>query len=309
MKPTHPLVSIICNTYNHEVFIEKALDGFLSQDTSFPFEIIIHDDASTDSTPGIIKRYQESYPNQIQTILQNENQWSKTNGAAIATNLCLKIARGQYIAFCEGDDCWHDAKKLQHQVEILEQFPEVSLCTGGFTKIFEDQSREVTIPQIKENQHFYGYFFDLYDTRHTWLTQPLTWTFRKNDFNPKDFNDFTEIRDIHRIHYFLRKGKGFFVTRSLGVYHIHQQGVHSGLSLKNKFLVDITHRKDIFRVWGDNVARFKVFEALMNLSNYYYDRIHILKGSIKIVEALSWCRDVESLIFIFKRVVRTRFYS
>lgn len=309
MTASVPWVSIICNTYNHEVFIEKTLEGFLSQDTIYPFEIIIHDDASTDSTPEIIKRYQELYPDRIQTILQKENQWSKTNGSSIATNWCLKKAKGQYIAFCEGDDYWHDSKKLQHQIEILEQFSEVSLCTGGFTKVFEDQSSEIHIPKIKGNQHTYGYFFDLNDTRYTWLTQPLTWVFRKNDFVPEDFMNFNSIRDIHRIHYLLRKGKGFFVTRSLGVYHIHQNGVHSGLTLEKRFLVDIALRKDIFRVWNDEIARYKIIEAIMNLSNFYFDRIQILKGSFKIVEALYWCRDIESLTFIFKRVIRTRLFS
>ena len=72
-----PLVSIDCLTYNQEKYIEETLRGFLIQETNFPFEILIHDDASTDNTPNIIKKYEKEYPDLIKPIYQNENQYSK----------------------------------------------------------------------------------------------------------------------------------------------------------------------------------------------------------------------------------------
>mgnify|MGYP001097425295 CR=1 FL=1 len=72
-----PLVSICCITYNHEKFIEDAIEGFLMQKTDFPIEIIIHDDASTDGTREIIDRYKEQHPGLIRTIYQKENQYSQ----------------------------------------------------------------------------------------------------------------------------------------------------------------------------------------------------------------------------------------
>lgn len=117
---TEPLLSIRCLTYNHAPFIESALKGFLIQRTDFPFEVIVHDDASTDGTQDIIRRYQASYPNLIRSILQTENQYSQGRKAWHAMD---PVTRGKYIAVCEGDDYWTDPDKLQIQVDFLEQNP------------------------------------------------------------------------------------------------------------------------------------------------------------------------------------------
>jgi len=105
-----PVVSICCVTYNHETYIEDALEGFLSQETDFPFEIIIHDDCSTDKTTQILNEYLEKYPNIIKLIIQTENQWSK--GIRILPVLVVPEARGKYIALCDGDDYWFDFVKI-----------------------------------------------------------------------------------------------------------------------------------------------------------------------------------------------------
>lgn len=121
-----PVVSIMCMTYNHERYIETAIRGFLSQDTTYPFEIIIHDDASTDRTQEIVRRWQAAYPTIIRPILQRENIMSKGGSPY---NVMLAAARGAYVATWEGDDWWHDAHKLQRQVGFLEEHPDFS-CTA-----------------------------------------------------------------------------------------------------------------------------------------------------------------------------------
>lgn len=120
----NPVVSILCIAYNHENYIEEALDSFLIQETNYPFEIIIHDDASTDNTVNKIKAYAKKYPHIIKTILQEENQYSQ--GKMIDVFLFEK-AKGKYYAICEGDDYWIDAKKLQIQVDLMEQNPECDM--------------------------------------------------------------------------------------------------------------------------------------------------------------------------------------
>lgn len=120
-----PLVSICCQTYNHELYIEDAIIGFLSQETDFPFEILIHDDASTDGTTDIIRKYEELYPKLIKPIYQVENQYSKGKRPFPFNH---RRASGEYIAICEGDDYWTDSKKLQTQVDILESQLDVSIC-------------------------------------------------------------------------------------------------------------------------------------------------------------------------------------
>lgn len=120
------MVSVICLAYNHESFIRQALDGFVNQKTSFKFEVIIHDDASTDNTADIIKEYEEKYPNIIKPIYQIENQYSKKIG--ITPTYILPKARGKYLAWCEGDDYWIDNNKLQSQVDALEKNNNCSSC-------------------------------------------------------------------------------------------------------------------------------------------------------------------------------------
>lgn len=122
----NPLVSVRCITYNHEPYIAQAIDGFLMQKTDFPFEVIIHDDASTDKTADIIREYERKYPLIIKPIYQTENQYSKRNGS-IAKAIDPKL-KGKYIAFCEGDDYWIDPNKLQMQVDFLEKKLEHRMC-------------------------------------------------------------------------------------------------------------------------------------------------------------------------------------
>jgi len=120
-----PLVSVVCHTFNHEQFIEDALNGFLMQETKFPFEIIVHDDASTDNTQRLIKRYQRQYPKIIKPIFQEENIYQKGLRPLMFS---FPAAKGNYIAFCEGDDFWIDVQKIQTQVSFLEENPDYVVC-------------------------------------------------------------------------------------------------------------------------------------------------------------------------------------
>ena len=119
------LVSICCITYNHEKYIRQCLDGFVMQKTTFPFEVLVHEDASTDSTANIVKEYELKYPNLFRCVYQTENQFLKQN---TLVNILFKMAKGKYIALCEGDDYWIDPFKLQKQVNFLEGNQGCALC-------------------------------------------------------------------------------------------------------------------------------------------------------------------------------------
>jgi len=114
-----PLVSISCITYNHVNYIRECIEGFLIQKTTFAFEVLIHDDASTDGTTKIIKEYEKKYPHIIKPIYESENQWIKGKRGSAFFN--YPRAKGKYIALCEGDDFWIDSLKLQKQVTFLEE--------------------------------------------------------------------------------------------------------------------------------------------------------------------------------------------
>lgn len=124
---TKILVSVCCITYNHASYIRQCLEGFLMQKTTFPFEIIINDDCSTDGTTEIIKEYADKYPDLFVPIFHEENQYQKGVRGIYAKFVYPKV-RGKYIALCEGDDYWIDPLKLQKQVDFLEGHPDCSLC-------------------------------------------------------------------------------------------------------------------------------------------------------------------------------------
>ncbi|NLC94034.1 MAG: glycosyltransferase [Treponema sp.] len=121
-----PLVSIKNLVYNHEKYIAQALDGFLMQKTDFPFEVIVHDDASTDNSAQIIREYEKKFPSIIKPIYETENQYSKHDGS-LGRIVNSKLS-GKYVAFCEGDDYWIDENKLQMQVDFLENNLEYGMC-------------------------------------------------------------------------------------------------------------------------------------------------------------------------------------
>lgn len=126
-----PLVSICSITYNHAPFIRQCLDSFLMQRTSFPSEIIINDDCSTDGTTEIIREYARAYPDKIFPVFHEENLYSKGVRSMFARFTYTK-AQGKYIAICEGDDFWIDPLKLQKQADFLESHPEYSMvCCGA----------------------------------------------------------------------------------------------------------------------------------------------------------------------------------
>lgn len=133
------MVSVVCNAYNHEKYIEKCLQGLVMQKTNFAYEILIHDDASTDGTADIIRTYEKMYPDLIKPIYQTENQYSKGG----IYQFQYPRVKGRYIAFCEGDDYWTDENKLQRQYDAVEAHPEVDMCAHTADVISEDGERVV----------------------------------------------------------------------------------------------------------------------------------------------------------------------
>ncbi|MFC5694226.1 glycosyltransferase family 2 protein [Pseudomonas sp. GCM10022186] len=121
-----PVVSIVCLTYNQERYIDDAIRGFLIQKTDFPFEIIVNDDASTDSTAEKIREYWRKYPKIIKPIIQKENQYSKSPYGLLCK--VIQETRGNYIALCEGDDFWITTDKLQRQLNAMQDNPEIKIC-------------------------------------------------------------------------------------------------------------------------------------------------------------------------------------
>jgi glycosyltransferase involved in cell wall biosynthesis len=172
-----PLVSIVCLSYNHEKFIRQCLDGFINQKTNFSFEIIIHDDASTDNTQEIIREYEQKYPQLLVPIYQKINQFRNNQGINIWTDITFPISRGKYIALCEGDDYWTDPLKLQKQVEYMERNSKIGLV---FTNINKVDSNGKLISRDFLNEYKKEFKLTAEDfIINAWFAAPCTWLIRK----------------------------------------------------------------------------------------------------------------------------------
>tara|TARA_R110001606_G_scaffold195473_2_gene343124 strand:+ start:6974 stop:7888 length:915 start_codon:yes stop_codon:yes gene_type:complete len=137
-SPEQVKVTICCIVYNHGGFIEDAICGFLSQETLFPYEIVIHDDASTDRSADIIAKYVELYPKLIKPIYQNANVYSK---GIKPLSVIFSKAKGDFFAICEGDDFWMDNKKIQKQYDYMS---ENSSCSVSYHRSLLIKNGKVT---------------------------------------------------------------------------------------------------------------------------------------------------------------------
>lgn len=120
-----PLVSVLCITYNHEKYVEDCLAGILKQKTTFPVEVVVHDDASKDNTVRLVQKYSEKYPWVFTTVFQENNVLSRGQDPFYNA---LKAAKGRFIATCEGDDYWVDPMKLQKQIDCFQNNRACVLC-------------------------------------------------------------------------------------------------------------------------------------------------------------------------------------
>jgi glycosyltransferase involved in cell wall biosynthesis len=129
-------VTVLVATYNHEKFIAQAINSVLGQKTDFEYEIVIIEDCSTDSTRDIVVDFREKHPEKIRLTLAERNY--NDNRAWVRE---MANARGEYVAFLDGDDYWTSPHKLQKQVDFLDLHPECSICCHNVTAFYEDHSQ------------------------------------------------------------------------------------------------------------------------------------------------------------------------
>lgn len=218
-------LSIVCITYNHEKFIKEALEGFVMQKTNFPFEVIIHDDASTDKTADIIREYQKRYPEIIKPIFQTSNKFSQ--GKMPIIEYMLDKIQGEYVALCEGDDYWTDENKLQKQVDFLDSHPDFSICFHPVKFVWEDKShKSIVFPAPKDRfnktvlklKHLLKQnFIQTNSVVYRWNLKKSDWPQRA--FLPCDWY-------FHLLH--ARHGKIGLLPEVMSVYRKHSGGVWYG---------------------------------------------------------------------------------
>lgn len=254
------MVSISCITYNHEPYIRQALDGFLMQRTDFPYEILIHDDASTDRTADIIREYEASYPDIIKPIYQTRNQYSQ-GISNISGAFNFPRAQGKYVAMCEGDDYWIDSEKLQRQVDYMEGHPECAMCFHAARVESEDKAlrpsrirpyagdRSCTVEEV-------------IDKKSNYPTASLMFPSELAKRLPRYYHE-CPVGDVP-IHIFMAsKGTVYYMDREMSVY---RQGVSVSWSAQ---MERGDYKKNLER---HHEAMRKMFGAFSEETGHQYDR-------------------------------------
>lgn len=291
-----PLVTVRCTVYNQEKFIARTIEGFVMQKATFPFEIVIHDDASTDNSARIIKEYEQKYPKRIRAIYETENQYSKGNNSLY--NIMQAEMRGKYIAFCEGDDYWIDEYKLQKQIDFLESNPDYGMCFTDFDIWYENEQRlEKSLFKNRPNDFCYEF------TLESWIqnrgyTAPMTWVYRKdimNDFYKFPSPDGSFIMFAH----FLATTKiKCLVEETTAVY----RSLKNSASHTNNPQKYYDRLKGLKKTQEKLIEKYKLPQAIKEYVNrdYYtkvYKFIGMMGDTIEIDIAKKYCTSIIQRIY------------
>lgn len=265
-------VAIHCLVYNHEPYLRDCFEGFVMQQTDFPFVAIVHDDASTDRSADIIREYAAKYPDIIHPIYETENQYSKKDGSLTKImNAVLSATGAKYIAMCEGDDYWADPHKLQKQVEYLEQHPDCVITSHRFVKLYmsDGHKEEYDYSHIFRGKEP-GMCFHIEQIYEDWYLQTLCVVYRADAI---DTNRWLRYKYHHDNVLFLEimrnGGYGYIFNECLGVYRIHDTGVYSGLRKEQRLKEAVEKYGYIFREYPANFTRVKLMYQYVNLLQYW----------------------------------------
>ena len=274
------VVSVCVQTYQHGNFIKECLDGILIQKTTFPFEVILGEDESTDGTREICKEYAKKHPDKIKLFLRSRKDVIYINGNATGRyNFIenLKACKGRYIAICEGDDYWTDSLKLQKQVDFLEANPEY-VIHSGFATISTTTGKQVGRQSEKG-------FFTLEDfyTQNNIVT--CTVMFRNiikkfpDTFSKVKFGDWL----LYTIILKHSNSRIYVANEVFSFYRIHQGGVMKSLSKLNNLNAHINQIKLL-----KNELKFKISSDrdIKNINNYSKEKFDIEIANYNYLDSL-----------------------
>ena len=273
-----PQISIICNTFNQEKYIAQALDSFLMQKVSVPFEILVHDDASTDSTADIIREYEKKYPDIIKPIYQTENQYSQN--VSITATIQIPRAEGKYIAFCEGDDYWTDPKKLQLQYDFMEAHKDYSACCHAYSMV--DKDRNLIEERFDFSEDCDVPFKNLLGNQLK-LPHYATLFIRKTDI--KDFSDpflGKRCNDMVLRIYVAIKGKMYYSNKIMSAYRRFTEGSWTVRVGSNKAMLK-NNMKDTIAFFKrlNEYTDFKYNDVISDGIDEYNFKIAMLENNFK----------------------------
>lgn len=297
-KKLQQKVIVWCLTYNQKAFIRDALNGFVMQQTNFPFEVVVHDDASTDGTTDIILEYAEQYPEIIKPMVEKENQWQKGGLKHIIGIMNEQHRRGRYIAFCEGDDYWTDPNKLQRQVDFLDRNSDYSMCFHSAKKKYETSAHAwIDCENIQDKD------YDATDVFINWTVPTASVLCRKEamDFyanlkHPERIQNY----DIFIILSCAMVGKIRGMHEQMSVYRIQGEG----LTYNKEALVRCTmNNPDHFMTLKENFPIVDSKPVDDTISKVFFERA-MIQDSVSDKLKDYWCSFCYSSLRFFNMAVR-----
>lgn len=277
-----PIVSVVMITYNHEKFIEEAINGVLMQESAFEIELIIANDCSPDATDEIIQAVMK---NNVDKVLIKYIKHDKNIGIIDNFIYALEQSTGKYIAICDGDDYWIDSQKLQKQVSFLETNSDFNLV-GHYSKSTNNKDLGKFAKDTFE-------FKDIYQKNIRIPTASLV--FRNNVSFPRWMH---EVYGGDRAIIFLNAqiGKLKVLPFFGSFYRIHKGGVEHNLK-KDKFKVTIRNIKEEFIYYS---ILKNEYDVLILKKRIYKNHYYLLALSLKRIRILDFFEGLKSLLmFIF----------
>ncbi|MGM9795281.1 MAG: glycosyltransferase [Candidatus Aphodosoma sp.] len=257
-------VTIRCITYNQVNYIRQCLDGFVTQQTNFKFEAIVHDDASTDGTAEIVREYAEKYPDIIKPIFETENQYSKHDGSL--GRILNAYTRGKYVSICEGDDYWTDPHKLQKQADFLDANPQCSLTYHACKNVFSTPCKVNGIYAENVKQSYLD--VDLVD----YPFQTATVMYRKEIIDSELYKKATAIGCTFgdAILYLTASRFGTIegVNEQMSVYRRHEGGISQHMYDMDKLWKNFRDWQNVALLFGGEIGE-KIKEVKLGYFIYY----------------------------------------
>ena len=218
-----PLVTVVVTAYNQADSIGRCIESIQAQKTDFPIKIIVADDASSDGSAEIARRYAKDDP-RIEVLARERNLGLDGNPAE-----AFRHVKTKYFHILECDDYWIDDSKLQRQVDALEAHPECVICGHSL----EYRNLDGSLAMLKGRRLKPGAFrIDTLET--TQFVHRSATLFRNllDDISDEDLA--WVVRDVCFFYWMMSKGKIIYFDRPMSVYTITGAGTWSSLASKTK---------------------------------------------------------------------------
>lgn len=299
-------ITIVMANYNKEEYMKQAIESVLMQKTSYSYLLAIVDDCSSDSSPEIIERYEELYPDKILAVYRQEN------GGYFKSQLSVyHYMKSQYYTLLDPDDYWVSDCVLEKAVSFLDQNPDYSACGFNSQILKNDKFEEQFFCQTREDEKIYTGIEDYFENRcimpHTSATFYRNSIYRNGvpSLLLKAADSLAEASfrgDTDRFIMSLKYGKIKFINKATSVYRVYEGGIWSGASVVTQCLMRARAQLDYSDFYnGKYESRF--VEKIM------WDKIELMQD---VIRNKYHCRekdrekDIENYNYVMKKLATLR---